>query len=72
MTEIMELFRTKAENDYKDGVRVSLDNCIKVCLESLALHREGMRTPLKRYFRQQIEIDKIELKELMEIKAQRK
>ena len=72
MTEIMELFRTKAENDYKNGVRVPLNKCIKVCLESLALHRKGMRPPLKRYFRQQIEIDKIELKELMEIKAQGK
>jgi len=65
----MKLVRIKAEEDYKNGVRITIDDLIDLTLESIQIQMDGLKkTPFKKYFRESIEISKRELKDLMEIK----
>lgn len=67
--EMRKMLLTKALNDYNNGIRVTINDCIQVVLESLTIHREGAKkTNLKKYFKEMIEIDKIQLQELLKIK----
>ena len=69
MDELMKLVRIKAEEDYKNGVRITIDDLIELTLESIKIQMDGLKkTPLKKYFREAVETSKRELKDLIEIK----
>lgn len=65
-------FHINAEEDYKNGRRIYLSECLNLVLESLAICKQGARKAsemrIKKYFLDEIKIGKIQLNELMLIK----
>jgi len=59
----------KAEDDYKKGTRVTLDDCIRMCLESIKIHSTRTKNVrINKHFQQMQKIDVMELEALMKIK----